>query len=182
MRQVIHGTVVQELDSQGGKIIIARGQAGLQGLMYWRGPWHEIAVWLLPNQHKNGAHALRLLDGLDFADSPTGLVVRPRLAAAETVEVLDACARVPGVGWIDVYPATAQMVGLVPSWAGARVKAGEVWRKRPPTGGVPSFVLAGRSAISVINPEGWIHPNLREKRAVEFVNQIDDVQWKVGAK
>jgi hypothetical protein len=47
---------------------------------------------------------------------------------------------------------------------------------------VPSFVLAGRSAISVINPEGWIHPNLREKRAVEFVNQIDDVQWKVGAK
>jgi hypothetical protein len=178
IEKMIFGTVVQRVRAQGGEFVIARGQPGRQGIVYWRGPWHEIAAWLLPNQDSRGSDALRLLEGLDFVDAPGGLSVLPRLPAAESVEVLDACARVPGVGWIDVYPAAAQMIGLVPAWSGAKVKAGEVWRKRPPNGGVSSFVLAGHSAISVINPEGWIDKPLRERRALDFINLINEVSWE----
>jgi hypothetical protein len=171
---VLRGTVTDRLSSQGGEILVARGDE--QALTLWRGPFHEAAMWLSDPKTPT-AHVLTYFDGITFADSPTGLIVRSQHPELEDVATLEVIKYIPEVGYLDIKTAAAA-VDMVPTWAGAAAPAGEVWRLlEETTPGQPArsvFILANTTAVAVISGED---ADELEAPRVEFIDRLSTLSW-----
>jgi hypothetical protein len=149
--------IFHRLQSQRGQFLAAAPRGRGAGVALWRGRHHEVAVPIPSNAGaRDPAAALRPLMGLDFDDRADGLTITPHPRLNATLSVLDAYNYVPGVGEIGVLAAT-EGLGNVPSWAGARVPEGEIWRidqtdDQSDPGG-PFLLFASRTAIMTITPE-----------------------------
>ena len=178
IEHVIGAPDVEVVDAQGGQYLIARSSISEeQGLALWRGDWHEIATWM-PESSMPSSEALRYFADLDFADSELGLRVVARDPAVHSVETREVSKRVPGVGFLDIYP-PSEGVNWVPSWAGARVASGEVWRKDqgPDDEGRPTelLVLANASAVALLT--GDLNRKHEVDSRVRFLDSVRKVSW-----
>ncbi|MGH3757529.1 hypothetical protein [Actinophytocola sp.] len=167
--EVLHGTVTDRLDSRGGQLLLARGDQ--QALALWRGPFHEAAIWL-SDPRTPTAHALRYFDGITFTDSAAGLVVESQTPDVEEVETIEVIKRVPGVGYLDVKNAAAAFE-LVPTWAGAKASAGEIWRQIDDD--LPVFILANTTTVTVLSGEG--KQKSTEGPRLEFLDRLTTLSW-----
>lgn len=150
--------IFHRLHSQRGQFLAAAPRGSGAGVALWRGPHHEVAV-PIPNNTgaRDPAAALRPLMGLDFDDSPEGLRITPQPRLNATLTVQDSYNYVTGVGEVGVHPASGAL-GSVPTWSGAKVPEGEIWRmdeEGDEDADEPrQFLLfAGKAAIMTITPD-----------------------------
>lgn len=173
---LLQGDYVAEYSSQGGSIVLATRAAGegSDGLVAWRGRWHEAYAWV---NVPDAPHAVYLdaLDGLASTDTPEGLLVRLTRRAAR-FDRLTVTKHVPGAGLLSfVKPADAP--GQVPAWRGARVRSGEVWRQALPEeavgAGAAVLVHLSRDAVTVL------HPDVPTDAApgLEVLERISSITW-----
>lgn len=178
IEHVLHGHVVERIEAQGGHFLIAHSKTDDRGLALWRGRWHEAATWLPAVASLPRSSALRYFDRLVFTDSPLGLKVQTRSPSSEHVEIIEVSKRIPEVGFLDIKKAESA-VGLVPKWAGARVRTGEVWRKETfaTLDGVASHVLvhATPTTVTVLTGEG--KDKHLEVSRLDFLDSLIELNW-----
>lgn len=173
--EVLRGRVVDRLNGQGGQFLIARGRE--QGLILWRGIWHEAAMWI-SDPNAPSAQALGYFDRLIFMDTPVGLVIRSQSSESEIVETHEVVKHIPGVGYLDIKTAKSGL-NLVPTWSGAETHTGEVWRKtHEAASGEPAlsvFVHATRTTVAIISGEGE-QKSIEEPR-LTFLDRLTHLSW-----
>lgn len=175
--ELLDAEVTQVLEAQGGRFLVAEStRDDLQGLALWRGRWHEVSTYLLSAQEGPGADPLEAFDGLRFQDSEDGVVASalPHLR----VSVVDVATNVDGVGDIAVAHAS-DALQFVPSWAGASVQAGEVWRvdttMEEDTHAQHGFLLAGHTAVLTLTPD---EPHDRAQAGpLRFLESVRSLTW-----
>lgn len=146
----LHAEPTQRLSAYGGEIVVASSSLkGVQGVVFWRGPHHDVASYLPYSMSMVPTEALRPLAGLEFADSADGVVVRPAVHLGETVSVLSASTHIDGVGMLDLLP-PERGISFLPSWAGAAVPVGEVWHTE--VNESEYYILASDQGVALLTP------------------------------
>ena len=176
---VLDAEVEQVLEAQGGQFLIAISRRpDMQGVALWRGRWHEIATYLLPSQGGAGSTPLAAFDGLQFTDTPEGLLVAAPAASGLTVDVLDMCTNVPGVGEVELKQAS-KALNMIPTWSGAPVPAGEVWvidaTQEFDTENHRILFLASTSAVLTVTPDDTASTDLSSP--LSFLESVTTVSW-----
>lgn len=121
-----------------------------QGLMLWRGPYHEVQTYLPNDVALDGGRAVDYMADLTFEDSPTGLVIHPHPDSGQVVQVFESFTYVPGISGLTFHSAAVGL-GFVPTWKGASAPAGELWKSDDGLG-MNFIVLAADSAVCVLTP------------------------------
>jgi len=179
IERVLDAEVVQVVEAQGGQFLIAVSRRkDLQGLALWRGRWHEIATYLLPSQRGVGSAPLDAFAGLTFTDTPEGLLVAPPRASGLSVNVMDVCTNVTGVGDLELKPASKSLRSI-PAWSGAKVTSGEVWQidvtQESDTKKHRNLFLAAPSAVVTIAPNDPTSADMA--RPLSFLESVTSVSW-----
>jgi hypothetical protein len=174
--RLLRGRVVQEVAAQGGRILIARSDVDDRALVVWRGQWHEVFDWV-NEPGASGAQLLRRLERLTFVDSPLGVRVLTGKVPVETVEAEQVRKRIPGVGFLHILDGASGAM-LVPTWSGARVPTGEVWRKDLlGSDGTPKSLLVHVSPTTVTTLAGDIDDELSEGPRLQFLSVLRQITW-----
>lgn len=130
----------------------------------------------MPRSTDDAAVALRPLMDLAFFDSPEGVIVEPQPSLQATVEVQMSTTYVDQVGEVDVRSAEEGLV-LVPSWAGAEISAGEMWRIELGEEGDSdverALLVVSDSAVLTIHPEDQGKSGIQN--AVEYASSITEI-------
>jgi hypothetical protein len=178
MEHVLHASVVQRVTHQGGELLVAASRReGVQGMAVWRGRWHEVSTFLLPGE--SAADAIRMFDGLVFTDHGDGLEIRGVAAAGTAVHLSDVWITVPGVGEVDIRPAS-KALAAVPRWAGATTQAGEVWRldNTLEDDTETHFGLRLATATAVVDVEPDDARDSRQRSALRFIESVREAAWR----
>lgn len=135
----------------GETLVYANNRPGAtQGLILWRGEFHEVQAYLPNALAADGARAAEHLAGLRFEDVAAGLTIHPSLSSGETVQVHETFTYLPTIASLTFHSAAIGL-GFVPSWSGAKVPAGEIWQSKDPDQ-PPHLVLASSEAVCVLSP------------------------------
>ncbi len=172
---LLNGPVVERLRAGDGTYLIARGDGHDHRIVAWQGHWHEVFAWVNGGD-QTVEQDLSIFDGLSLSDSPAGLTVTPPTIPRETLLAEELSKHVPGVGMLQILPGASGR-SLLPSWTGASVRVGEVWRKRlGRDGGERSALILGtRSSVAIIMPEHDHDGDLSNR--LRFVERVTELQW-----
>lgn len=181
MLELFKGEVRQRLSAQGGEFIVSRSSEDIdQCVAVWRGPFHEIATYGPNRPDADVSTIIGPLLGLTFQDSADGLVVTPQSGASATVSVMGVFNSVLGVGAVEVKSA-AEGIGAVPTWSGAKVPAGELWKvEETEDSGDAHLLLATRSAVVAISPGRAVTGTSSLDEAVAFAEAVESVSVAKG--
>lgn len=177
LEQTLRGKLVERLAVQGGELLLGHDPENSTSLAAWRGRWHDLYTWIsgpLPDARKlAGIYA-----DLAITDGPSGATARPRLPSQVKQYGIEAKTWIPGIAFLTVLDG-ADAVDLVPAWAGARVRSGEVWRKTVDGGdggrGRELYVHASSTAVTLALPDRPDDPDAGQ-RVLDFVADLD-VTW-----
>ncbi len=172
-QHILKGAVEEEFSALGGTMVIARNAEGL-GIAGWRGRWHEMYMWL--NVPKMTARdVLGRYDRLTLLDSPLGLRVRTGTVPKETVYAEEVVKHVPNTATMTIH-AGRSSTEVLPTWSGAKVRSGEVWRREVSTdGGTRNvFMHANRSAVTVLDEAA---AGDADSIRLRFLDAITSVSW-----
>lgn len=181
LENFLDARVTQRLVARGGGtfLIAESRQADLQGVALWRGEWHEAVAYLSPSEMGVGSRPLRVFEGLGFIDSPRGLRIVPGYGRETHIQVMDVSTYVEGAGEIEIGPA-AEALQMVPTWSGAQVRGGEVWRVDTTldedAGAQHGLMMASRSAVLTLTPDD--PSNSRLTKQLDFMQSISQVTWE----
>ena len=151
------GGFTEELSYAGGMLLIGRagvadprtGLADDLTVATWRGRRYGLVTSLY---NVSTADVLALLNTVRIAEHDDGIAIGRAPGSASTVPggalVLK---EVPGLGLLEITGRTREAVAQLPSWAGLRVPAGELFRDTL-SNGAPYFVLATASAMVTVLP------------------------------
>jgi hypothetical protein len=146
---------------QGGKLLVGRGTAiGADGAPapLLAGVWEGRASSLVALHPKSDetADVVNLFSSFDIHEAASNMIkIKVRGGSGATVDREPTVAkRVAGFGLIETFPVTRRTIRMIPSWAGTRVRGGELFRDT--SNDVPYFLLAGDSAISVVMPQDGV--------------------------
>lgn len=145
------GGVLQTVPFADGEFLVAGSEdpAKTQGLLLWRGPHHEVQTYIPSALALAGTTAVDYMAGLQFIDTPNGCVIEPA-SSVETVDVYESFLYALGVAGLTFHPPGVGL-GFVPSWQGARVGAGEVWKTEDENQG-DHLVLGADRVVCVVAP------------------------------
>ncbi|HYN66097.1 MAG TPA: hypothetical protein VES93_04355 [Ornithinibacter sp.] len=174
VHSVLEGDYVAEYTHGSGVVLLASNDTGSEGLVAWRGRWHEAYCWV--NEAGVGHDVyLAPFAGIRLTDHRDGIRVE-FVDPGSRWERLEALKTVPDVGLVSVRR-TPDLVHALPRWAGARVRSGELWRQdlepEAVPGGGAAFVLANEEAVLTIHPES----RARHAEAVALAGELDAVRW-----
>lgn len=176
IRRLLAGRWNHKVEAQGGHFMIAGSEDDDRGLALWRGPWHEVATWLVDPISPPSKAILRFA-GLRFNDQPDGLTIEPALPGVETVEVIDVRKHIPTVGFLAIMPPQVSMQ-LVPSWSGAPLPTGEVWRQELSQPDEPlDVVLVHATPTTVALLHGKGNDRGREEPRLAFLEKLTELTW-----
>ena len=168
---LLAGSYTAEYRGQGGTFLLAAAADRGAGLVAWQGRWHEAYCWV---NEPGASHAqmLEKLDRLTFVDAPAGL--RVSLPAGQTYQRITATKHVPGIGFLEITSAAAAAAAL-PTWAGHRVRVGEVWRQISDAKEAdPKVVLVCASPTAVVS----LHPRGNtEDAGLDFLTGLSALSW-----
>ena len=118
-------------------------------LAVWFGQQHSLLTHLYS---AGSAEALRLMKAVQITEHADGVVIAPRQAAqAAFSEPVRSGKLVPGLGMVDARSRETQSLRGLPSWQGARVQSGELFRDTFGNGR-PYLVLATPTAVVTVVP------------------------------
>ena len=145
----------EELSYAGGTLLIGRGTvpdprtgvADQVTVAAWRGHRYALVTTLY---NASTADVLAVLGAVEIVEHPDGLAVRPAAAAVTMLGAL-VLKEVPGLGLLEITGRTREAVAQLPSWAGLRLPAGELFRDTL-SNGAPYFVLAAADAMVTVLP------------------------------
>ncbi len=171
---LLGGDYIAEYSSQGGMIVLASRADASQGLVAWRGRWHEAYAWI----NVPGAPQSVFMDelrGMAFTDTPEGLLIRLTTPGAR-FDRLSATKVIPGAGFCE-FTRAADAAGNLPKWAGAKLRSGETWRQSLPSeavgDGAVVLVHATPDVVTVIHPD---EPGA-EAASLRVLQQVESVRW-----
>lgn len=171
---LLKGSIEEEFSALGGQLVIGRNAEGL-GIGGWRGRWHEMYLWLnIPNMAARDV--LAYFDRLTLVDSPLGLRVHTGKTPKETIYAEEVIKHVPDTATLTIH-AGGSAAETVPTWSGAKVRSGEVWRREVPTDGGGTrqmFMHANHSAVTVVNEASAGDPDATRLR---FLDALTSVSW-----
>ncbi|HEX2050454.1 MAG TPA: hypothetical protein VHJ34_07460 [Actinomycetota bacterium] len=185
--KVLKGTVRERVALGGGELVIADGRKGSESFAAWTGPWHAAYGWFGDNLKSTTAIVAHFSD-VRFVDGPLGLRLSSRGDELGRTMVTK---RVAGIGLVQIMEGSAAS-GLVPAWSGAKVQAGELWKREvhaPGGGHAPLYLLASRTAVATLTPDDSF-PTFddgpspaaanRGRSAVEFLESVTELAWRAG--
>jgi hypothetical protein len=173
-----HATVLLEAEVRerfrmhGGEVLLAVGPDDA-GIAAWTGPWHDLYAFVYGDQRESAAVAW-YFDRLAVRDDPEGLRVRPT-HPGEEIHAVTLSTSVPSAGHLEVTDAR-ESAALLPRWSGARVRSGEVWRRKAADGPDPSeqvVVHASETAVTVLYQD---HEAARDGR-LQFLEALVALRW-----
>jgi hypothetical protein len=173
---LLKGDYVAEYSAQGGTIVLASNADASQGLVAWRGAYHEAYTWV---NVPGASHAAYLadLDGMAFTDTPEGLLVKLTLPGA-VFDQISVTKDVPGAGFVEFRRATDAAADL-PKWAGAKLRSGETWRQTLPPEAVGDnavvLVHASPQVVAVIHPEA--PGDQASDASLRLLQRVDALTW-----
>lgn len=139
----------RRLSFAGGTIVIADGFAGdgtpLTGAA-WVGPWHLVSG-LFYAPANTDQYIVDYFSRGSFTDTPDGLLISVDGYIQYGTMVVT---MLPGIGHLHLA-STADVASDIPRFAGQRVPAGEVWRRKSEQGGPDILQIASPSAV------GYLH-------------------------
>ncbi|WP_242906394.1 hypothetical protein [Actinomadura terrae] len=146
----------QEFRLQGGRLRVGRARSrdaatGVADPMLaavWEGRRHAVFTHLY---HARPADAVAFFDTLRLTEHEDGVTAETRGRARRT-EPAELVKEVPGVGLLEITALTRRTRGRLPSWRGAPVAGGELFRDTVEGQG-PYFLLALRSLLVTVLPE-----------------------------
>jgi hypothetical protein len=151
-----------EFAVQGGRLRIGHStlrdaHAGLQERVLaavWEGRRYAVFTHLY---HARAADAVGFFNALTLSEHADGAAFTPRRRAALT-EPTELVKEVPGLGLLEVTTLTKQTARRLPSWSGARVASGELFKDTLEDKGT-FFLLATASALVTVLPtdESRVH-------------------------
>ena len=169
---VLRGVIRERVGFAGGEFVVADGQD--ESLGAWVGPWHSVYGWFADPLRETSS-ILGYFSDLAFVDTVRGVRISSRRERLARVIVSK---QIPGVGRVQIMKGT-EAIGLVPSWSGARVRAGELWRKaaEEPEGAHVHLVLASRSAVAVLYTDPVAAGVDEERLGLDFMRDLVEVSW-----
>lgn len=173
------GGVLQRVPSGGGEFLVAGSEdpAKSQGLLLWRGPYHEVQTYIPSALALAGTTAVDYMAGLQFLDSPDGCVIQPA-SSVETVDVRESFTYAPGIAGLNFLPPGIGL-GFLPAWRGAQVRAGEVWKTQDELQG-DHLVLGADRTVCVVVPAGGKKSLM--PRCLELVKNINSASMTSKGK
>lgn len=178
---MMNGAVRERVAYAGGTFVVVDGPE--QCLGAWTGPWHAVYGWF--DLKATTSALLGHFSGLSLTDTREGVRIR---AAAERFGRTLVIKQIPGVGLVQMMKG-AEAVSLLPSWSGARVAAGEVWRKAaadPDDHIHEHYVLASPSAVAIVHtapahlrfePTSAQAAVDEDRLALGFLTDLDELSW-----
>jgi hypothetical protein len=166
-------TFDQELTTQGGRLrigqVIQRDEAGRATdrlvLAVWDGREYSVFTHLYDGGH---VEALALVNAVRITERADGIVITPR---EEARAAFDDAARsvkwIPGLGTVEAARLDAKRVKALPSWQGAQVPAGELFRDSLGNG-TSYLVLATSTAVVTVVPR----PEVAMTDAIKLVGDL----------
>ncbi|MUN36079.1 hypothetical protein [Actinomadura litoris] len=148
----------QEFGVQGGRLRVGRARSrdadtdtGVADPMLaavWEGRRHAVFTHLY---HARPADAVAFFAALRLAEHEDGVTAETRGRARRTGPA-EAAKEIPGLGLLEITALTARTRGRLPSWRGAPVAGGELFRDTVEGQG-PYFLLALDSLLVTVLPE-----------------------------
>jgi hypothetical protein len=179
---VLQGTVRERVRFAAGDFVIADGQK--ESFAAWIGPWHAAYGWFSPNTPSTTV--LGTFSGLAFVDDALGLRINSR---TERLGRLLVTKRIPDVGLMQIMRGT-EAAGLLPTWSGATVRAGEVWRKAVSDGDTnphQHLLFASTSAVVIMDADPdrlKFHPDApatppaeADRLVLGFLEDLVELTW-----
>jgi hypothetical protein len=144
-----------EFAIQGGRLRIGHStlrdaHAGLKERVLaavWEGRRYSVFTHLY---HARAADAVGFFNALTLTEHDDGVAFTPRKRAA-LAEPAELVKEVPGLGLLEITTLTRQTARRLPSWPGARVGGGELFKDTLDDQGV-FFLLATPSALVTVLP------------------------------
>ncbi len=133
----------------GGQVEVVQSKQALAAVS-WTGRHHEL-YYYLRNHDIDVQDVGQLLRAVDVADSPDGLIVRPRLGHGLRARRLGMFTWVEGLMIVGMFH-LLHHAELLPKWRGLGVASGELWRQEGPSGG-PKLLLGTPTAVVELGPD-----------------------------
>jgi len=95
---------------------------------------------------------LGILAQVRISESAFGVTLAPQDPVQTPITHVSVVKDLPGLGLLQIEPATPELIKSLPGWPGSTVAGGELFIDNTDGGG-STFVLAGRSAITRIIPD-----------------------------
>ncbi|MCZ3389982.1 MAG: hypothetical protein LH645_12915 [Actinomycetia bacterium] len=171
--------VAQEVKMSGGTLTMhVNEHPSGQGFVVWRGLEHEVSSYMPPALARNAEFVFGYFSGLHFEEEAAGVLITSPETGVE-VGFREATTYVRDVGLVDVR-SPSEGLALVPSWQGAQVRAGEVWKASHEGEEVApdQFILASDTAIMIVSPEmeSGLEPTVRFLESIDRVS-IQESGW-----
>jgi hypothetical protein len=144
-----------EFALQGGRLRIGHStrkdaQSGLTERLLaavWEGSRYSVFTHLY---HARTSDAVALFNSLALTEHDDGIVIVPAKGGAIT-EPAEVVKEVPGLGLLEITSLTRQTAARLPSWPGAKVAGGEIFKDTLDDQGI-FFLLATASTIVTVLP------------------------------
>ncbi|MFP3968686.1 hypothetical protein SMC26_40760 [Actinomadura fulvescens] len=120
----------------------------------WEGK--KFSLFTHAYEAKNHRQLLAVLDQVRIAELTDGLVLTAKRPSQAPVASVTFVKEVPGLGLLQIQPATREVGKVLPAWQGKRVVGGELFVESDAGaagGAVHSFVLAGANAVTHVVPD-----------------------------
>ncbi|HEX8630748.1 MAG TPA: hypothetical protein VF755_21525 [Catenuloplanes sp.] len=147
-------TVTQQITYRGQPLTVAATADGEGWFIGWEGLHRDLMT--------GGAGAppslqsvVEMLDVLNIAESPDGLVLRPLAGSGTVLWGMSGKQFVPGAGSVTIYP-KRESSALVPTEPGLKVGSGEVWSKSLQVDGASRgrvFLHAGDTGVAIVRDD-----------------------------
>lgn len=148
-----------------------------QGFAVWRGRFHEYATYFPFSMATDMEYVMNYMNGLDVDDTPEGLQLAA--SATDTQVVVQATSTyVRSVGFMDLY-SPAKGLSYLPSWSGAKTRAGEIWRvnaEDTSPDNLSLLVLASETAVICAEPRESL--NQPAQRVVDFLSSVTQLEYR----
>ncbi|MGC4863418.1 hypothetical protein [Micromonospora sp. DT41] len=143
----------------------------------WKGPHHDL-MFGGANSGPDMTAVVALLDLIDIADAPAGLVLRPLAGSGVVLWNMAGTTDISGAGPVTFYPLT-EAGALVPDGNGLRVGTGHVWKKSLDVNGAQrgeTFVHVNNSAVALIPDDRSRDERVTEAALEDLLDSLD-IQW-----
>lgn len=176
------GGAVERRPYQEASVLVTRDANDEESMAAWCGPWNSLLLFRTGPAPAFESF-LQVFDAFRIADTPEGLQLSPRFARQVEFEAFRVFREIPGIGDLRIQrPAQSEVV--LPAWAGARSRTGEIWKQSFSPGGEigrarpEMLVLATATAVTQLIPGPYDDDD--SSVALAFLAELD-VEWSSAA-